>query len=74
MKCDLHKFHKITRNSIESRVTVRDLAIHFTIIVIYPEMNDNTYKTLLVIKKFLFKNMYQNNKILLQYSKIDTEI
>ena len=38
------------------------------------KMNDNTYNILLLIKKFLFKNMYQNNKILLQYSKIDTEI
>ena len=48
MTCDLiPTFHKITRNSIESRVTVRDVAITSQLLI-SPEKMNMIYKITLI--------------------------
>ena len=56
-------------NIIKNEIKTIDDVINYGKPII--EMKNNTYKELLLIKNFLFQNMYNNKEILKQYSLID---
>ena len=56
-------------NIIKNEIKTIDDVINYGKPII--EMKSNTYKELLLIKNFLFQNMYNNKEILKQYSLID---
>ena len=56
-------------NIIKNEIKTIDDVINYGKQII--EMKSKTYKELLLIKNFLFQNMYNNKEILKQYSLID---